>query len=263
MYFWDTFTWATLHALLDPVNMKNMLRRWLELNIHSCYAQDMVTGHGVGPWYSFNDFVVFNQFITYIKTTGDTEFLNEIIRGRPVIEQLEQMSLWWKRLVKPYSPLADYGGRSNLLECVPTYTHVVASLNAANVWMMRQTAELRHRSRQTVQAEALSQQPKCIIVHVPGRSQKLLSEIFLAFNVIFLVRSLFILPVPIEALPGRSPMYGQRGNHGRSTAEPRALRSRRNAMPDREFLYKGCLRKAPLRRTTASDRTRPRHHCDR
>ncbi|MCL5945492.1 MAG: hypothetical protein M1472_01390, partial [Planctomycetes bacterium] len=42
MYFWDTFTWATIHALLDPVDMKNMLRRWLGLNIHSCYAQDML-----------------------------------------------------------------------------------------------------------------------------------------------------------------------------------------------------------------------------
>jgi hypothetical protein len=174
MYFWDTFTWATLHALLDPVNMKNMLRRWLELNIHSCYAQDMITGHGVGPWYSFNDFVVFNQFLTYIKTTGDTEFLNEMIGGRAVIEQLEQMSLWWKRLVKPYSPLADYGGRSNLLECVPTYTHVVASLNAANVWMMRQTAELRHHAGQPAQAAALSRQAArlaadVLTLYVPGR----------------------------------------------------------------------------------------------
>ena len=174
MYFWDTFTWATLHALLDPINMKNMLRRWLELNIHSCYAQDMITGHGVGPWYSFNDFVVFNQFITYIKTTGDTDFLNEIIGGRPVLQQLEQMSLWWKRLVKPYSPLADYGGRSNLLECVPTYTHVVASLNAANVWMMRQTAELRHRAGQTAQSEALLRQAdrlagEVLKLYVPGQ----------------------------------------------------------------------------------------------
>lgn len=174
MYFWDTFTWATLHALLDPVNMKNMLRRWLQLNIHSCYAQDMITGRGVGPWYSFNDFVVFNQFLAYIKTTGDTEFLNENIGGRPVIDQLEQMALWWKRLVKPYSPLADYGGRSNLLECVPTYTHVVASLNAANVWMMRQTAELRHRTGQTAQAETLSRKADRLAadvlkLYVPGR----------------------------------------------------------------------------------------------
>ena len=43
--------------------------------------------------------------------------------------------------------LADYGGASNLLECVPTYTHKVASLNAANVWLMRQMAEVLERNR--------------------------------------------------------------------------------------------------------------------
>ncbi len=168
MYFWDTFTWATLHALLDPVNMKNMLRRWLKLNIHSCYAQDMITGRGVGPWYSFNDFVVFNQFLTYIKTTGDVGLLTENIGGRAVIDQLEQMSLWWKRLVKPYSPMADYSGRWNLLECVPTYTHVVASLNAANVWMMRQTAELRQLAGRTAQGRKLRHAANALAADVLG-----------------------------------------------------------------------------------------------
>lgn len=38
--------------------------------------------------------------------------------------------------------LVDYGGASNLLECVPTYIHKVPSLNAANVWMMREAAAL-------------------------------------------------------------------------------------------------------------------------
>ena len=173
MYFWDTFTWATIHALLDPVDMKNMLRRWLGLNIHSCYAQDMLTGRGVGPWYSFNDFVVFNQFATYVRITGDTKFLDEQVAGRSVMDQLEQMALWWKRLVKPYSPLADYGAAWNLLECVPTYTHVVVSLNAANVWMMRQAAELRAARGETSRAAGLREQAsrlagEVLKLYVPG-----------------------------------------------------------------------------------------------
>ena len=36
--------------------------------------------------------------------------------------------------------LADYGTETHLLECVPTYTHKVAALNAANAWMMRGSA---------------------------------------------------------------------------------------------------------------------------
>ena len=165
MYFWDTFTWAEVYALLDPAIMREMLISWLKLNIHSCYAQDMLSGKGVGPWYSFNDYCVFSQILKYVRLTGDRQFLLLRVGDRPVIDQLEQMALWWKRLVKPHCPMADYGARWNLLECVPTYTHVVASLNAANVWMMRQTAMLRkelgHHTRAVTletQADQLAQQ---------------------------------------------------------------------------------------------------------
>jgi hypothetical protein len=173
MYFWDSFTWPTVHALLDPANMKDTLLRWLRLNIHGCYAQDMITGGGVGPWYSFNDYSVFSQFLTYITTTGDIAFLQEKVGGRTVLQHMEQMSLWWKRLVKPYCPMADYGGRWNLLECVPTYTHVVASLNAANVWMMRQTAELHEAVGDKNRAAPLRQQAdrlarEVLKLYVPG-----------------------------------------------------------------------------------------------
>ena len=38
--------------------------------------------------------------------------------------------------------LADYGENVNLLECVPQYQHAVPALNAANVWMLRELAQL-------------------------------------------------------------------------------------------------------------------------
>lgn len=158
MYFWDTCTWATVFALLDPAMMRARLVTWLKMNIHSCYAQDMLSGKGVGPWYSFNDYSVFSLILTYVKLTGDRAFLNERVGGRPIMDQLEQMALWWKRLVKPGSPMADYGGRWNLLECVPTYTHIVASLNAANVWMMRQVAALRDEAGEHARADVLRKQ---------------------------------------------------------------------------------------------------------
>ena len=37
----------------------------------------------------------------------------------------------------------------NLLECVRTYTHKVASLNAANAWMNRTLAEIEERRGET------------------------------------------------------------------------------------------------------------------
>jgi hypothetical protein len=48
--------------------------------------------------------------------------------------------------------LADYGGASNLLECVPTYTHKVPALNAANAWLMREAADVVAVSRPSVAA---------------------------------------------------------------------------------------------------------------
>jgi hypothetical protein len=38
--------------------------------------------------------------------------------------------------------LTDYGANQNLLECVPQYQHAVPALNAANVWMLRELANL-------------------------------------------------------------------------------------------------------------------------
>lgn len=50
----------------------------------------------------------------------------------------------------PPDGLADYGGASNLLECVPTYTHKVPALNAANAWLMREAADVVETTRPQV-----------------------------------------------------------------------------------------------------------------
>ena len=47
-----------------------------------------------------------------------------------------------KLVAQTASGLADYGGLNNLLECVNTYLHEVASLNAANVFNLRAAAEV-------------------------------------------------------------------------------------------------------------------------
>ncbi len=142
MYFWDTSTWATVFSLLDPAILRRILLGWLKLDIHSCYAQDCLTGNGVGPWYSFNDYVVFSLLLRYVCVTGDRDFLLEPAGSRTVMEAMDQIATWWRKLVRPGTGLADYGGVRNLLECVPSYIGVVPSLNAANVFMMRQTAQL-------------------------------------------------------------------------------------------------------------------------
>ena len=144
VYFWDTSFFATVWALLDPVAMKQHLTMFLASNIHSCYAVDFHSMETVGPWYSANDYSLFQLVTTYVNVSGDERFLDEAVqRGKRVIDYLEEMSLYWQRLPKPSGLLADYGDASNLLETVPTYIHFVPSMNAANVWMMRSVANIR------------------------------------------------------------------------------------------------------------------------
>jgi hypothetical protein len=76
--------------------------------------------------------------------------------------------------VHPGQTLADYGRPANLLECVPTYIHEVASFNAANVWMMRRVAELERAQGNQARADELLAQanhllPAVLSLYVPGQ----------------------------------------------------------------------------------------------
>ena len=158
VYFWDTSFFATLWALLDPVCMKQQLTLFLASNIHSCYAIDFQSMETVGPWYSANDYSIFQLVNTYVNITGEQQFFDEAVaENKRVIDYLEEMSLHWRTLTKPPSSLADYGDASNLLETVPTYIHCVPSMNAANVWMMRSMARIRTARGEADRARELNQ----------------------------------------------------------------------------------------------------------
>jgi hypothetical protein len=157
-YFWDTSIYPTVLSLLDPVAAKQMLKLFLGTDIHTCYAIDIPSLKGVGPWYSANDYMIFQLATTYLCVTRDWQFLEEDVGGKKVIDRLEDSALYWRNLVKGSSLLANYGGPDNLLETVPTYEQRVPSLNAANVWMMRTVAKLRARSGEVGTAANLTKQ---------------------------------------------------------------------------------------------------------
>ena len=51
----------------------------------------------------------------------------------------------------------DFGSDPwNLLECVPTYIHIVPSFNAEYVWMMRETAKFYRREGNSDKAKQLN-----------------------------------------------------------------------------------------------------------
>jgi hypothetical protein len=140
-FIWDYSLSSLSHALLDPAEMRRQLLHWISLDIHAHFGSSSLTGGPVGRWYSVNDYAMIRLVHDYVRVTGDLAFLDEPTPEGTVRETLLTWATAWRDL-RGNSDLADYGEIDNLLECVSSYTHEVASLNAANVWNMRTVADL-------------------------------------------------------------------------------------------------------------------------
>ena len=74
-----------------------------------------------------------------------------------LLEVFEDLAFDWRRTRVAALNLADYGSKHELLECVSTYEHVVAGLNANAAWMLRRLADLyrlEDRAEDAAQADA-------------------------------------------------------------------------------------------------------------
>ncbi len=148
-FIWDYFLSAQVHALLDPEVMKKYLSQWLLMDLHKHFGIEYLTGQPVGPWYAVNDYAICSMIHEYLRWNSNMSWLNEKphdVTGkkhsqRRVIDYLIRHAESWK-FFQSDSGLADYGDINNLLECVSTYVHEVASLNAANVFNCRSAAEI-------------------------------------------------------------------------------------------------------------------------
>lgn len=172
-FIWDYSLSSITHALLDPDAMKRQLRHWIASDIHTHFGTSSLTGGPVGRWYSVNDYAMTRLVHDYVRFTGETDLLDEKPGGRPVTEHLRDWALAWQSL-RGSGPLADYGEIDNLLECVSSYTHEVASLNAANVWNLRTVAEILAAQGDTDDAAALEAEADGLVkavadLYLPGR----------------------------------------------------------------------------------------------
>ncbi|GAB3818225.1 hypothetical protein GCM10028820_20120 [Tessaracoccus terricola] len=144
-FIWDYSLSSMVHALSDPEEMREQILHWIGLDINEHFGTEWLTGGPAGNWYSVNQYAMVRLVNDYVTLTGDTAFLDEDVEldgaTSTVGDHVRQWSLEW-RDKRVGSALADYGEIDNLLECVSTYVHEVASLNAANVWCMRTAATL-------------------------------------------------------------------------------------------------------------------------
>ncbi len=146
-FIWDYFLSSEVHALLDPAVQRKYIELWMGTDIHSHFGTEYLTGGPVGPWYAVNDFALTWLAQDYLRWNGDLAWLDHTLpaSGRRIFDYLEEYATGYRKFLTP-SGLADYGGINNLLECVSTYIHEVASLNAGAVFSLRALAELlQHR----------------------------------------------------------------------------------------------------------------------
>ena len=186
VFYWDTSLFSTLFAMLEPKQMKEQLKLFLEQDPHANAVVIFKDQRPPSPkklivpagWdlrgYAANDLSIFRLTWSYLCVTQDMDFLREKIADQTVLERLGVLATNWKKLLRaPADTLADYGEAANLLECVPTYIHKVPSFNAANVWMMRELAGILQvvgepdQSRQ-MHAEADAMAKAVMTLYIPG-----------------------------------------------------------------------------------------------
>ncbi|HKP67924.1 MAG TPA: hypothetical protein VJV05_01495, partial [Pyrinomonadaceae bacterium] len=141
-FLWDISLSAMLLSMLDPTILRGMMETWMKLDIHKHFGTEFLTGAGVGPWYSVNDYAMCRMAKEYLRWTGDRAWLDKKVGERKVFDHLIRYAEHWRDLNTNGHGLADYGGVTNLLEAVSSYVHEVAGLNAANVHNLRFAAEL-------------------------------------------------------------------------------------------------------------------------
>lgn len=171
-FIWDFSLSSVVHALLDPVPMKRQLSQWVASDIHTHFGTSSLTGAPVGRWYSVNDYAMTRLVNDYVRFSGDTGYLSEWIAvgegdASPVAAHLRDWSQAWK-VLRGAGALADYGEIDNLLECVSSYTHEVASLNAANVWCLRTVADVHDRLGDDGDAQRLRAEAEALLSEVTG-----------------------------------------------------------------------------------------------
>jgi hypothetical protein len=177
-FIWDYSLSSFVHALLDPGVLRRQVAHWVGLDIDSHFGTEWLTGGPVGYWYSVNHYALTRLVHDYLRLHGDHGFLDVELttpdgRTRSLGDNVRAWARAWHR-IRSASGLADYGGIDNLLECVSTYVHEVASLNAANVWNMRTAAGISALQglpdeAAGLRAEADALVPLVTALYVPGR----------------------------------------------------------------------------------------------
>ncbi|MEP6705369.1 MAG: hypothetical protein ABJB34_11240, partial [Acidobacteriota bacterium] len=109
-FLWDISLSAMLLSMLDPRVLRGMMELWMKLDMHKHFGTEFLTGEGVGPWYSVNDYAMSRMAKEYLRWTGDRGWLDKEVDGKKVLNHLLRYAEHWRELNVNKHGLADYGG---------------------------------------------------------------------------------------------------------------------------------------------------------
>jgi len=157
---------GALLAEIDPEPTWRQLDMALAADIRKNNQVNLLTGKGGEakgePWPYTID--VYNCFYTawHLWQKGGaqpaelTERMITLPDGSvPLLAALKDLAFDWRKRKVDTLGLADYGPKEELLECVSTYAHVVAALNAGASWMLFRLAEIYRLLERSAEADAV------------------------------------------------------------------------------------------------------------
>jgi len=141
LFLWELEFQAPLLARLDPVVLRNLLEAMLRVDLGRHWGVETLTGRGAGMAYGVNPGAILSCFSDYVRVTGDRAF---------ALRHVAEL----RGFARP--GLTDCGTFENVLECVPSYEHTVAALNALNAKGLRFLGELTGDSAMTRAGDRLA-----------------------------------------------------------------------------------------------------------
>ena len=129
-YLWDFGGNWEIFPLVDPEATKTHIKQFLAIDTTKHFAFDPTTGLAFGPWYPVNQEKIVGLIYYYVKHTGDTEFLKDIVDGKTILEHAVANAMYGDDVEQPVD-LINYGPSNSHLELRRgfPYNHVMPDLN--------------------------------------------------------------------------------------------------------------------------------------
>lgn len=140
-FLWELEFQSSLLARLDPVVLREQMEAMIQVDLHTHWGIETISGAGAGMGYGVNPGAFLYCAAEYVKHTGDRQW---------ALDHLEYL----RSCARP--ELTDYGDCQNVLECVSTYEHTIAAFNALAVSGLRFLAGLTGEDEYARQADRLA-----------------------------------------------------------------------------------------------------------